>query len=64
MDIFMGRNFLLMKFMIGEFCIMLYDYDVVDDDELIFKVSDCIEILFWDFEVSGDDGWWVGCVEG
>lgn len=44
--------------------LIVYDYDVVDDDELIFKVSDCIEILFWDFEVSGDDGWWVGCVEG
>lgn len=49
-----------MKFLSGDFCIMLYDYDVVDDDELIFRVSDCIEILLKDFEVSGDDGWWVG----
>lgn len=64
MDTFTGRNSPLTKLMTGEFCTTLYDYDAVDDDELTFKVSDRIEILSRDPEVSGDDGWWVGRVEG
>ena len=48
----------------GEFCTALYDYEAADDDELTFSSSDRIEILSKEFEVSGDEGWWVGRVEG
>ena len=54
----------LSKINTGVFCNALYDYDAADDDELTFKVDDRIEILSKDPEVSGDDGWWVGRVEG
>lgn len=64
MDTFTGRNSPLTKLLTGEFCTALYDYDAVDDDELTFKGNDRIEILSKDPEVSGDDGWWVGRVEG
>lgn len=42
----------------------LYDYDAEDEDELTFKAGDHIEVLSKDPEVSGDDGWWVGRVNG
>ena len=64
METFTGRNSPLTKLLSGDFCTTLYDYDAVDDDELTFRASDRIEILSKDPEVSGDDGWWVGRVEG
>ena len=42
----------------------LYDYDAEDEDELTFKAGDQIDVLSKDSEVSGDDGWWVGRVNG
>lgn len=59
-----GKNSSLTKLLSGEFCTALYGYDAVDDDELTFKASDRIEILSKESEVSGDEGWWVGRVEG
>lgn len=64
METFTGRNSPLTKLLSGDFCTTLYDYDAVDDDELTFKTNDRIEILSKDPEVSGDDGWWVGRVQG
>lgn len=64
METFSGKNSSLTKLLTGEFCTALYDYDAVDDDELTFKASDRIEILSKEAEVSGDEGWWVGRIEG
>lgn len=64
METFSGMNSSLTKLTTGEFCTALYDYDAVDDDELTFKASNRIEILSKESEVSGDEGWWVGRVEG
>jgi len=64
METFSGKNSSLTKILTGEFCTALYDYDAVDDDELTFKASDRIEILSKEAEVSGDEGWWVGRIEG
>ena len=64
METFSGKNASLTKLLTGEFCTALYDYDALDDDELTFKASDRIEILSKESEVSGDEGWWVGRIEG
>lgn len=60
----MEKNSSLTKLLTGEFCTALYDYEAADDDELTFSSSDRIEILSKESEVSGDEGWWVGRVEG
>ena len=64
METFSGKTSSLTKLLTGEFCTALYDYDAVDDDELTFRASDRIEVLSKEAEVSGDEGWWVGRVEG
>ena len=60
----MEKNSSLTTLLTGEFCTALYDYEAADDDELTFSSSDRIEILSKEFEVSGDEDWWVGRVEG
>lgn len=64
METISGKTSSLTKLLTGEFCTALYDYDAVDDDELTFRASDRIEVLSKEAEVSGDEGWWVGRVEG
>ncbi|EDO36442.1 predicted protein, partial [Nematostella vectensis] len=42
----------------------LYDYEAAEEDELSFKANECIELLSKDPEISGDEDWWVGRVDG
>lgn len=46
------------------FCTALYDYDAIYDDELTLKENNRVEILSKEPEVSGEEGWWVGRVNG
>lgn len=47
-----------------DLCIALYDYEAAEEDELSFRANNRIEILSKDPEISGDEGWWVGRIQG
>ncbi|KAK3749501.1 hypothetical protein QZH41_013481, partial [Actinostola sp. cb2023] len=48
----------------SELCTAIYDYEAAEEDELYFKANDRIELLSKDPTISGDEGWWVGRLEG
>ena len=43
---------------------VLYQYEAKEEDELNLQVGDVVEVIATDREVSGDEGWWVGRVQG
>uniref|UniRef100_A0A8C3SJ87 mitogen-activated protein kinase kinase kinase n=1 Tax=Chelydra serpentina TaxID=8475 RepID=A0A8C3SJ87_CHESE len=40
----------------------LFDYEAASSDELSLRQGDHVEVLSWDANVSGDEGWWAGRV--
>jgi len=38
----------------------IYDYDAQGEDELRLVKGDVIEVLSYDYKISGDEGWWTG----
>ena len=45
-------------------CTAMYDYEAHGDDELTLKCGDIIEVLSQDVNISGDEGWWTGKING
>lgn len=45
-------------------CTTLYDYEAQGDDELSLRHGEIIEVLSQDVKISGDEGWWIGKING
>jgi len=43
--------------------IVIFDYDATRDDELTLRRGTFVQVLSRDSRISGDDGWWTGCIE-
>jgi len=43
--------------------IAIFDYDATRDDELTLRRGMLIQVLSRDSRISGDDGWWTGCID-
>jgi len=43
---------------------VLYQYEAKEEDELTLQVDDIVEVIATDRAVSGDEGWWVGRIQG
>uniref|UniRef100_A0A914UTT2 mitogen-activated protein kinase kinase kinase n=1 Tax=Plectus sambesii TaxID=2011161 RepID=A0A914UTT2_9BILA len=42
----------------------LYDYEASREDELTLKRGSVLEVVSKDVKTSGDEGWWVGKIDG
>jgi len=43
--------------------VAIFDYDATRDDELTLRRGMLIQVLSRDSRISGDDGWWTGCID-
>lgn len=43
--------------------VAIFDYDATRDDELTLRRGMIIQVLSRDSRISGDDGWWTGCID-
>ncbi|CAB3363084.1 Hypothetical predicted protein [Cloeon dipterum] len=42
----------------------MYDYEAMGEDELSLRKGELVEVLSKDSKISGDEGWWIGKIEG
>lgn len=43
--------------------VVIFDYDATGADELTLRRGKRIQVLSRDSRISGDDGWWTGCIK-
>lgn len=48
----------------ASFWTAMYDYDAMGEDELSLHKGEVVEVLSKDSKISGDEGWWIGKIEG
>jgi mitogen-activated protein kinase kinase kinase 9 len=47
----------------AEHVVVIFDYDATRDDELTLRRGKLVQVLSRDSRISGDDGWWTGCID-
>jgi len=48
----------------ASFWTAMYDYEAMGEDELSLRKGEVVEVLSKDSKISGDEGWWIGKIEG
>jgi len=48
---------------VSDCVVAIFDYDATRDDELTLRRGMLIQVLSRDSRISGDDGWWTGCID-